>query len=156
MQRSFHKVSDVLVYCMRPTKQFRIGTENHLANQYKSLQDKVKAAQASKRAASYKPVIILPTAVPILAEDASETLKKKRDEALKEIAALLRNYEEIADGTFCTKETVLNEVALFKWEERILKDESECLGQEDLERAYNTYKRLAEKLSEFSSKSNKA
>ncbi len=146
---AFHQISDVLVYCMRPTKQFRDGTKIHLVNQEENLTERVKCVK-DRRVESYRPVVVLPTAVPMLDENASKLVLAKREESLQDIQNLVERFKHIVDGSFCSTETALNEVALFKWEELILKEEKDCCGEEDLKKAYDTYKRLAEKLTEFS------
>ena len=83
-------------------------------------------------------VVLRPTAVPMTGEN--DRFSKR---AFEEIRAIATSYEDIVDATFCTRETALNEVALFKWEECILNAE-DIVGNEDEERAFAVYRRLAE------------
>ena len=149
---AFHKISDVLVYCMRPTKQFRSGTRTQLANHKRPLEEEIKRKkQDGKVCADYKPIVLLPTAVPMYtAGSGSEALCAKRDEAIEGIKALAKDFATIVDSTFCDRDGVLNEVEVFKWEERILLSEEEIGGVPDQLRAFRKYRELATRLSELS------
>lgn len=159
-----HEVSDVIVYCMRPSLQFLKGTVNNLTN-YKS--ELVNAMQEKKAKASItgtkitndtkRPVIVLPTAVPIGQDGPIST------ESFVSIENIARAFSTIVDDTFCTPETALCEVNLFKWREHILGTGSRSGGNgvissildsyasygtmpDDAKRAYRTYELLAERL----------
>ncbi len=150
---AFHKVSDVLVYCMRPTSQFRSGTRNQLAVHRRLLESILKEKKENKKVAdNYKPIILLPTAVPLYTENNGTlgALCAKRDEAIKEISTIAKDYSAFVDDTFCNMESVLNEVELFKWEERILLSEEQIGNVADQLRAFRVYGHLAKKLCELS------
>ena len=132
---ALHSMSDLLVYCMRPTRQFRQGSRTQLANYGERLAGLKAEREAAEDA---KVVVLLPTAVPMTGEN--DRFSKR---AFEEIRAIATSYEDIVDATFCTRETALNEVALFKWEECILNAE-DIVGNEDEERAFAVYRRLAE------------
>ncbi|MBE6659820.1 MAG: hypothetical protein E7605_00255 [Ruminococcaceae bacterium] len=150
---ALHEVSDVLVYCMRPTKQFRSGTEAQLSVHSDFLEKKKINGETRKAAGDkYKPIVLLPTAVPMYAEpdDNSDYLCVKRNAAIEAIAGLARRFGNIVNDTFCSKDSVLNEVELFKWEERILLSEEQIGGVADQLRAFRVYGKLAEKICELS------
>lgn len=154
---SLHLVSDVLVYCMRPSKQFAKGTLNQLINSRNDLKD--LAEILNKKGTDRKMVIILPTAV-AKPSPSTALLCQKSFSKIKELAT---SFPDITDASFCTQETALPEVELFKWCEVILG--SSLSGQCDLNSdpelapytdfrtmpddakvAYNTYKRLAKRI----------
>ena len=138
---AFHRLSDIIVYCMRPTKQFRQGTASNLANYQRTLELTKSEKELDEDA---KLIILLPTAVPN-----SESAKAKAENAFHDIrASILNAYPQLIDGTFCTFDTALNEVESFKWEERILTEET-VKGIPDEEKAYGVYKALASKMIEL-------
>jgi len=163
-----HSQSDVVVYCMRPTTQFALGTESNLRKYKDAL---VNSKEAHGKTEDQKPVIILPTAVPkhskpnVLCAESFTYLQK-------EISGC-KEFTEIIDDSFCTPENALGEVELFKWREMILGIDYPAsavkgLGPEAIEElnkycdrynnempydacdAYDTYAKLAKKLVENS------
>lgn len=152
-----HSVSDVIVYCMRPTRQFIDGTRMQLYN-YSEL---LKAVQDSKNSGTHpqqKTVILLPTAVPPYRDGDSLCT-----ESFAQIQRVAELFSEFLDSTFCTPQSALNEVGLFKWREAILgtkpfrfldQELQDTLMQyalletmpEDAQNAYQTYKLLAERI----------
>ncbi len=143
---ALQEASHVLVYCMRPTGQFRKGTRNQLVEYREkleeTLQDNITDGEMPQNA---KNVILLPTAVPMSLQN-----DEWSDEAFKAIRGIATSYYTIVDDTFCTKETALNEVEQFKWKECILVSKEQVSGKPDEEKAYCTYQKLANKLVELS------
>lgn len=153
------EVSDVLVYCMRPTRQFYQGTEQQLRKYEKEL-------QASCANSGKKKVILLPTAVELGGDDEAKIL---RENALARIRALYALYPDFVDVSFCKVGTCLNNVGVFKWHEMILgssnackkadDDETESIVQryknsetmsDDAKTAYKVFSNLAKKIIENS------
>lgn len=145
----FQQISDVIVCCMRPTLQFAKGTKIAI----RLYKNKYKASSK---------VILLPTAVP--KNDSMETL---RQNCFNEIKNIVSEAPSVIDDTFCTPETALCEVGLFKWREQILGvDNIESVNDgvqkviqpytsvdtmpADAKSAYDTYNKLAKKIAEFS------
>ncbi len=153
-----HIVSDVLVYCMRPTQQFIRGTKTQLYNYRLELSNITHGKSDST--GTKKPVILLPTAVPPKDKN-TEHLQNSSFSSIREIA---RNYSEIVDDTFCNEESCLKEVSLFKWREHILcthdvnGDLPDVLNRyaeeqtmpQDAKDAYRVYAHLAQRLVENS------
>ena len=156
-----NQISDVIVYCMRPTYQFAQGTWTQLTNYRESLTliNTIKNEKAADRGekADKKTVIILPTAVPYQNGDT----KQLQDDSFRRIEKIAEIHNRFVDTTFCSYETSLKEVALFKWREHILgtlpPNEDYVLDEmkpyasykdmpEDAKAAYDTYKLLAERL----------
>lgn len=158
-------ISDVLVYCMRPTYQFISGTRNQLINYIDCLS--ANAVTKQRKAAHYgepcdkKTVIMLPTAVPYTSDGTSELQKDSFDR----IRGISQTYSEFVDNTFCSYNMALKEVALFKWREHILgakavetsQTSAESLEKlnvysdyqnmpKDAKSAYDTYSLLADRL----------
>lgn len=140
--------SDVLIYCMRPTKQFRDGTMLQLDSYKKIL---TQALNEKKEKKIYNPnnsnpknVILFPTAV-----SNTGTLPKLAATAFADIYSMASRNGEFVDNSFCTLDTCLNEVERFKWVEEILREDRNA---PDEIRAYNTYKKLAKKLVEITGK----
>lgn len=125
--------SDKIVFCMRPTKQFRIGTFNYLrrmAIRYGSL-------------ASDKDIILLPTVVPADAEVDGKSQLITSVEDIKARINLLPNLEIIND--FLMKENFgINEIRRFKWKEGVLyKLQKENGLEEDEKTGLEKYRYLA-------------
>ena len=159
-------VSDVIVYCMRPTFQFASGTINQLNVYYECLSkiaNRINAkALDNGEEACKKPVILLPTAVPY-SNEGTENLQK---DSFKRIENIANIFSKLIDDTFCSYETSLKEVSLFKWREHILGTrlvgssnifEGDCAKTiepyenyntmpDDAKFAYKTYRLLAERL----------
>jgi hypothetical protein len=130
---------------MRPTQQFRKGTITQLANYSEALKDTLNLNKVNGDVTEdSKIVILLPTAVPLSARN-----DKWLDDAFSNINFIVNINSDIVDGSFCTKDTCLNEVELFKWEEKILLSEKGTDDAIDEDRAFNVYKNLAKKLVEF-------
>ena len=158
-------VSDVLVYCMRPTSQFCSGTSMQLINYQQSLAAIAKAnnekAEDRGEPTGKKAVIILPTAVPYETEET----KKLQSHSFSRIEDMSKLFGSFVDDTFCSYARSLKEVSLFKWRECILgvdpksvetlSDEFRSVLQPyfeydsmpaDAKEAYRTYRLLAERL----------
>ncbi len=158
-------VSDVIVYCMRPTSQFAFGTLTQLQNYRSGLQRicEVKNSKAADNGENTdkKSVIILPTAVPYRTDDTNGLQRDSFDR----IGKIAKMFDSFVDNTFCTYENSLREVALFKWREHILgtlpmvgEGASEDVIKlmkpysvydsmpADAKAAYSTYRLLAERL----------
>ena len=152
---AFHLVSDVLVYCMRPSYQFIKGTRTNLDN-YRTIL--LNNREEKGKEEEQKNIILLPTAVPQAGDN--EVLGKNSFEWIARIAA---SHRDIIDRTFCTMEMALCEVELFKWREQILGTyDAHTLTEDvraiadryiryedmpgDAKRAYNTYALLADRL----------
>lgn len=136
--------SDVLVYCMRPTTQFIKGTRTQLLD-YKEKLEQRRNARDHK--ADGKIVILLPTAVPMGFDKGSSKNASLKKASFEAIEGMAKEFSGILDPTFCTYETALNEVSLFKWKEQILT--ADC-SEEDEIKAYAVYGELAKKLLEVS------
>lgn len=154
---SLHKVSDVLVYCMRASRQFARGTYNQLLNSNTEL--KRLLDDQGKTGTDRKTVIVLPTAVAA----PNKSTSKLCDESFDSIQKMATAFRDIVDPTFCTKDTALPEVELFKWQEIILGTSlynqcdlnkipelssytKESTMPDDAKKAYNTYKALAKRI----------
>ncbi len=109
---ALHKISDVIVCCMRPSQQFINGTRTQLRNNEKNL----KEIKSFKDGESKKVVIMLPTAVP---SESAETIELQ-NASFSQIAKLAKDYENLVDNYFCSPENSVHEVSLFKWREQIL------------------------------------
>ena len=164
---ALHAMSDVIVYCMRPTTQFAMGTKSNL-KKYKT--QLMRASEYNGKSEGQKPVIVLPTAVPKHTE--SNPLCAESFETLTKIVSN-DEMKPLIDTYFCDPEHALGEVALFKWREMILgakltEAESQTLSEatraelqkyedydcgkmpEDARQAYETYQALAKRLKENS------
>ncbi|MBE6630415.1 MAG: hypothetical protein E7624_06165 [Ruminococcaceae bacterium] len=152
-----HSISDVLVYCMRPTTQFAKGTKAAIRI------NKEKIIESNAR------VILLPTAVS--QDDEGGVLSKDCFNAIAQVA----KEANFIDATFCAADRALCEVGLFKWREQILGvdydpaadnknlspmpahvravmrkyGDTETLPP-DAKKAYSTYEALAKKIVELS------
>lgn len=143
---ALQETSHVLIYCMRPTVQFRHGTRTQIANYKKKLEEALELNMADGEVTEdSKIVILLPTAVPMSSKN-SEWV----DEAFKGIRGIVTAFPNLIDGSFCTKDDCLNEVELFKWKEEILLSKKGTEDKKDEDRAFDVYRRLAQKIVEFS------
>lgn len=110
-----HTISDVIVYCLRPSQQFANGT----AKQLKNYQDALHHTFKKKKSCS---AVLLPTCVPT--EGAVAHLCELSVEAIKKVADDLNRTafdgDKVIDTDFCTMSTCLNEVEIFKCHEMIL------------------------------------
>ncbi len=150
-------MSDVVVYCMRPTVQFAKGTKAAI----RIYKERLKESNAR--------VILLPTAVS--QDDENGVLSRDCFNAINRVA----KEASFIDTTFCEPENALCEVSLFKWREQILgvdydpatdnkslspmpehvKAVMQKYGDKetlpfDAKKAYNTYESLAKKIVELS------
>ena len=154
---ALHKISDVIVCCMRPSQQFIHGTRMQLVNNKKSLKER----NSFKEGENKKIVIMLPTAVPA---ESAETIELQ-NASFNDIAKLANDYSQLVDNYFCAPEKSVHEVSLFKWREQILgvKDAHELSDSvraisdlyaryetmpEDAKNAYGVYLEVAKKLIE--------
>jgi cellulose biosynthesis protein BcsQ len=108
-----HTVSDVIVYCLRPTQQFLKGTRMQIRN-YRGELKNIKEKRG--RSTDSKPLILLPTAVP----QSDEGTYKFHNDSFEAIKQLADSHPEIIDDTFSDEAFCLHEVSLFKWREHIL------------------------------------
>ena len=152
-----HSISDVIIYCMRPTIQFAKGTKAAIRI------NKEKIMESDAR------VILLPTAVS--KDDEDGVLSKECFNAIAQVA----KEADFIDSTFCMADRALCEVGLFKWREQILgvdydpatdnkslsptPDHVKAVMRKygdketmpsDAKQAYDTYESLAEKIVELS------
>ena len=154
---AFHQISDVLVYCMRPTMQFARGTYLNVENYF----DQLRQCKDTKKGADspLKNVVIIPTAVP----DEDDFAALRRD-CFEEINDIVADFSDVVDGYFCSPEKALCEVDVFKWRELILgvADGHSNLDADvraivnsysdprrlpkDAAKAYATYRELAERI----------
>ncbi len=162
---ALHSTSDVLVYCMRPTFQFLRGTVQQLSR-YQSQLMSIVSEKENNEDNKKRSVIVLPTAVPDATIGNNDVFCS---ETFEKINAQIGGFDRFADRSFCTKESCLHEVALFKWNECILgssavakmartgkKEIKELIGTysdyntmpDDAKKAYTVYKSLADKLVE--------
>lgn len=103
--------SEKIVFCMRPTHQFRIGTFNYLSNLSKRL----------GRSADEKEIILLPTVVPkdVKINGASPLLNTVND-ILERVEAKELSTLDI-NTRFINKDALgINEITRFKWREDVL------------------------------------
>ncbi len=107
-----HHVSDVIVYCMRPTIQFIKGTKDNI---YRFEDELMMNMEINPRENGGKPIILFPNAVPCMGEDDPFRL-----DAFEQIQDIAKRFPSFVDDTFCTYENSLHEVSLFKWHEKIL------------------------------------
>ena len=110
------KTSDVIVCCMRPSGQFISGTRSQLINYERELKIVKQCKSCGDGGEDKKVVVIVPTAVP--EEDEGTSVLKKA--SFESIANIVNEYDTLVDGTFCTEESCVSEVSLFKWHEQIL------------------------------------
>ena len=154
---ALHKTSDAIVCCMRPSQQFISGTRLQLVTYEQLLIEK----RDNKDSKDKKMVIILPTAVP---GESKETMRLQ-EASFEAIQKIAKDFEQVADGSFCTPENSVHEVSLFKWREQILgvKDAHELPKDvrlisdryasldtmpEDAKQAYEVYAKVAKRLIE--------
>ena len=107
-----HRISDVIVYCLRPTVQFILGTRKNLENYRADLEANLDEESGMKR------VILLPNAVPDIKQDDPEYVFCR--DAFKDINNIAEDFSQIVDGEFCSENTCMHEVPIFKWREMIL------------------------------------
>ncbi len=152
--------SDVIVCCMRPSRQFIMGTNEQLKNYRVIMLNKMAGEEGGHK----KPIILLPTVVP--STDEYHALRAESFNTIQDVL-LARSYLEFIDPYFCTSETALNEISFFKWREQILgvpdinagnyspeiREAIESVSSEegvntrdDTRRAYHVYDELAEHL----------
>jgi len=141
-----HEVSDVLIYCMRLTRQFRSGTQTHLKYMFERFFNERDIDNIPK-------VIILPVAVPKYT-DVNHPLALKRDNAMNNMRAYMDNinkqYETQSIIQFVSDNdnnkddsNCIQEVEIFKWNEQILKQSEYENFQDDEKNAYENFEKLA-------------
>lgn len=127
------EIADKLVFCMRPTIQFRIGTFNYLK-------------RMSMRVGNFgddTDIILLPTVVPADVEiDGVRQLSSAAEDIAKRLADLsnLRVYKDFLSAD----NFGINEISRFKWKEGILYDLRKVAElSEDEKKALSRYTKLA-------------
>jgi len=157
---ALHAVSDVIVYCLRPTLQFIKGTQMQINNYKFNLIDLKNKKGIIKD--NRKPVILLPTAIPNHDDSTSDFCAN----SFQKIKSIATEYETLIDDTFCVSNH-LPEISLFKWHEHILgtkyvrepqngtvtsiindKYSNYSDMPEDAKKAYSVYAKLAERIKE--------
>ena len=157
-------VSDVIVCCMRPSRQFIMGTNEQLKNYQDIMIRKINEYREEGQSSARKAIILLPTVVP--SSDEYAALKKESFDTIKKVL-LAKAYLEFIDDYFCNSENALNEISFFKWREQILgvpdinintysseiqkviesvSSEENVNAREDTRRAYTVYDELADHL----------
>ena len=130
--------SDKIVFCMRPTRQFRVGTFNYL----KRLDIKYG------KAGDEKEIILLPTVVPMDAVISGESQLQASVEDIKKRIASIENLDIISDF-IKTDKFGINEITRFKWQEGVLfKLKKEQSISSDEEEGLKRYKKLAQLICE--------
>lgn len=130
--------SDKIVMCMRPTRQFRIGTFNYLDR-------KIKNSTIDE----YKEVILVPTVVP---KDVQIDGKSQLQQAHADVDAYMKRLEnsDMINRMFIDDIDMfgINEVTRFKWREEVLHklDGEQMELDEDEHEAMRRYQRLAESI----------
>lgn len=103
--------SDKIIFCMRPTHQFRIGTFNYLRN----------FAQRYGRNADEKEFILLPTVVPQDVEiDGASQLDASVEDITERIEADHLSRMDINTRFISRERFGINEITRFKWHEDVL------------------------------------
>ena len=155
---ALHNVSDVLVYCMRPTLQFVKGTRTNLDRYHDIL---AAAQEVHEKEEGQKTVILLPTAVAKPAD--KDPLTPIYDNCFASLREILSDQKlKLVDDTFCNPQKALCEVQLFKWREMVLgttpQEEDPSIAKalaafadpatmpKDAAQAYQTYRLLAQRL----------
>lgn len=136
---ALHYISDVIVYCMRPTRQFLEGTQQQL-KKYRNVvsrpSDPLESMFGDKAdgANNVGKIILLPTAVSN-AKTEGDYFKNDSFEVISSRLAMLYNDREedkgVIDSSFCSDESSLHEVELFKWYEMILGSSNGMLTAKD-------------------------
>ena len=132
-------LSDKIVFCMRPTHQFRIGTFNYLH----------RLAAKYGKAGRDKTVVLLPTVVPMDAEIEGVSMLSS---AVEDIDRRLEDIEYLeVESAFVQKDCFgINEVTRFKWKEGVLyKLSSQGELTPDEKEGYKRYQKLAKILYEW-------
>lgn len=123
-----HRKSDIIIYCMRPTYQFRIGTEKNIALYSEDIRFPHIRGIKTK-------ILLLPTAVP-------EKPYTMTEQIFNEIKSIVQVNRDIIIDDFCDYDNALGEVNRFKWCEGILNEDD--LSEKDEVKAFNTYIKIAE------------
>lgn len=117
--------ADVIVCCLRPSTQFLLGTKEIIEDYREILSRKSRDFSEETRMLNgnetsdtvKKPIILLPTVVPMA--DTYSALKQRNFEQIRDIFGA-KIYQNLIDTHFCTVDTALNEIEIFKWREMIL------------------------------------
>lgn len=133
-------ISDKVVFCMRPTKQFRVGTFNYLTR----LKNRLGSSGEDIE------IILLPTVVPA---DANINGISQLNASISDIEDRISRLGglNVNDTFVCSSKTFgINEVARFKWQEEILfklkASGTDLVTDENI--AYQRYMKLAEIIGE--------
>lgn len=144
------RASSVMVCCMRPTMQFRVGTSRFL-KRFKEciVKDDEFKVQRTR-------VIVLPTAVPEKDMMIGET--NQRESALELILDKVRGIDYEICRTFLKADTFgIPEVERFKWQEDVLyllKRDGKLKNEPDAELALERYEMLVKQIIEEGNKVN--
>ncbi|MBE6820918.1 MAG: hypothetical protein E7516_07690 [Ruminococcaceae bacterium] len=126
--------SDKIVFCMKATRQFRVGTFNYLQ----------KLAKRWDAGADEREIILLPTVIPGDIEIGGESQK---DASIADIRARLNgsgvNRLDIKTDFISEDMFGINEITRFKWKEEVLYKLGEELTVEEAE-GRRRYEHLAE------------
>lgn len=135
------KASSVMVCCMRPTKQFRVGTSRFLARFKECIKNDTYGTQRTR-------VIVLPTAVPC-----KTTVINNRDQhemAIDRIIDSVRGVGYEVCREFLKEDRFgIPEVERFKWQEDVLfklKRDGKLNGESDAEAALKRYETLVDNI----------
>ena len=134
--RATIKASNVMVCCMRPTKQFRIGTKRFLNR----LKDNIIDDTLQQTT-----VILLPTAVPT--HDISIKGTDQRSHSLEVINDNFQSIPYISKAFLTEEQFGIPEIERFKWQETCLNRIKDDLdGEDDAIDALARYEHLAEEI----------
>ncbi|MBR2444028.1 MAG: ParA family protein [Clostridia bacterium] len=133
--------SDKIVFCMRPTHQFRIGTFNYLRN----------FARRWGRNADEKEFILLPTVVPAdVVINGKSQLKSSVEDICERIEGDDFEYLDINSSFIDETHFGINEITRFKWHEDVLyklNAENALTNNDELE-GLSRYQALASAIAE--------
>lgn len=130
--------SDKIVFCMRPTRQFRVGTFNYLRRL------DIKYGKAGDE----KEIILLPTVVPKDAVISGDSQLQTSVDDIKKRISTIENLDIISDFVKVDKFGI-NEITRFKWQEGVLyKLKKEETITPDEEEGLKRYKKLAQLICE--------
>lgn len=127
--------SDKIVFCMKLTHQFRVGTFNYL--------NKMKIRYGA--VADEKDIILLPTVVPADATiDGVSQMSASIEDIQRRLADLSDDLSIYDDFVSSTDQFGINEIMRFKWKEGVLfKLKNETTVTPDEEEGLKRYRRLA-------------
>ena len=133
------RVSNNVVFCMKMTHQFRIGTFNYLH----------KFATINPIAAKQVNIVLMPTVVPEdMTLDGKSQLQTSLDDIKERLENLRVNLKIDTNFVSDINKFGINEVMRFKWKEGVLYQISkESKLTPDEEKAFYQYERLARRIS---------